>query len=263
VDYLTHYEPNVVTVNGLEGHLLLQLSDFLGRIGPFASIDAKWQLIRSTRTGQRVNPRSVWRLFTSNALAHVAIALLSIPSSEASVERTFSLQAAVHSKQRNRLLDSTVESEMFFRFTQNVLAKQATINDSCIEMDDDFDSAVHGEAFSLWEEAEAAVSSASAPAQIVVDDNEEQLLDPEEPEQPAAELVVAADRPRRTESSVFQQNNALIDWWIEENRVRASFQFTREIRNRLENDAWERNRGGPSTKELEKQIRAEAQRRAL
>jgi len=84
----------------------------------------------------------------------MSIALLSIPSSEASMvqERTFSLQAAVHTKQRNRLLDRTVESqsEMFLWFNQNVRVKRAAIDDSCAEMVDDFDATVHAEAFALW-----------------------------------------------------------------------------------------------------------------
>ena len=262
VAYLTYYEENVP--DGLEGLLLLQLSDFIGRTGAFASLESKWQLIRSTKQ-HNVDARTVWRLFTSNALAHVAIALLSIPASEASVERTFSLQAAVHNKQRNRMLESTVENEMFLRFNQNVLAKE-NVDDSCAEMDDDFDAASHAEAFTLWEEADSELNQSAVPPV-----EEEHLMEEEQQEEkaePAASASSAAaapssSRPRRTDSSVMERNKDFIDWWIDENGVTDEFQFTREIRNRLENDAWDRNRGGLSTKELEKQIRAEARRRAL
>jgi hypothetical protein len=258
VQYLTFYEPNVA--EGLEGLLLLQLSEFVGRTGAFESLESKWQLIRSTKQMQRVDPRTVWRLFTSNALAHVALALLSIPASEASVERTFSLQAAVHNKQRNRMLDSTVESEMFLRFNQNVLSQQI-VDDSCVEMDDEFDAGSHSEAFRLWEEAEASVINPSSVLVAEEEENEEEQKDSEEPVVAAA--APASSRPSRTDSSVIRRNQDFIDKWIIDNDVTPAFQFTREVRNRLENDAWERNRGGPSTKELEKQIRAEAQRRAL
>ena len=253
-DYLTYYEPEV---DGLEGLLLLQLSDFMGRTGAFSSMESKWQLICSTKQ-QKVDARTVWRLFTNQALAHVAIALLSIPSSEASVERTFSLQAAVHNKQRNRLLDTSVENEMFLRFNANAFEKEMA-DECCCEMDDDFDAGDHAEAFALWEEAESHTIEQSTVPVV-----QEQIAEePEEEKESAAAAASSSSRPQRTDSSVTHRNREFIDRWINENHVTTAFQFTREIRNRLENDAWERNRGGPSTKELEKQIRAEVRQRAL
>jgi hypothetical protein len=63
--------------------------------------------------------------------------------SEAAVERTFSLQAAVHSKQRNRLLDSTVEAEMFLRFNErSINHPMAAAEPQCAEMDDDLNDSI-------------------------------------------------------------------------------------------------------------------------
>jgi len=264
VSYLKHYEPKLA--ENLEGMLLLQLSDFIGRTGVFASLESKWQMIRATKQ-RGVDPRAVWRLFLSVELSHVAIALLSIPASEASVERTFSLQAAVHSKQRNRMHDSTVEAEMFLRFNHASMERAMTPADPdfCTEMDDEFDGSSHAEAFTLWEEAET----------MTIDefDNQGTEEEEEQKQQPASAAAAATAAagaaaaggapPRRTDSGVIRGNQEFIEWWIEKERVTPAFSFTREVRNRLENDAWNRNRGGLSTKELEKQIRNEAQRRAL
>ena len=54
-------------------------------------------------------------------LSYVALALLSINCSEASVERSFSAQSFTHSKNRNRLLDSNVENEMFVKLNARAL----------------------------------------------------------------------------------------------------------------------------------------------
>ena len=53
------------------------------------------------------------RLLTNHkALANLAINLLSIPPSSAGIERTFSLQARIHSKNRTRLSDENVARMM-------------------------------------------------------------------------------------------------------------------------------------------------------
>ena len=137
--------------------------------------------------------------------------------------------------------------------------------DFCTEMDDEFDGSSHAEAFTLWEEAET----------MTIDefDNQGTEEEEEQKQQPASAAAAATAAagaaaaggapPRRTDSGVIRGNQEFIEWWIEKERVTPAFSFTREVRNRLENDAWNRNRGGLSTKELEKQIRNEAQRRAL
>jgi hypothetical protein len=52
------------------------------------------------------------------------MAVLCISGSEASVERSFSVQGTVHSDRRNRLSDPHVEAEVFIRFNTAALARQ-------------------------------------------------------------------------------------------------------------------------------------------
>jgi hypothetical protein len=106
-----------------------QYSDFVGRASTssFSSIDKDVSDIRAVHASEqrRFDARSVWHLHISQAplLAHAAVALLSISSSEAAVERTFSAQGDVHSDRRNRLGDATVEAEMFIKFNQHTVAR--------------------------------------------------------------------------------------------------------------------------------------------
>ena len=71
----------------------------------------------------RWQPKAVWIFYlqTAPVISHAAVALLSVAASEAAVERTFSAQGLVHSKRRNRLLDETVEREMFIKFNSRAL----------------------------------------------------------------------------------------------------------------------------------------------
>jgi hypothetical protein len=75
----------------------------------------------------RWDPKHVWLNYTKHApvIAFAAIAILSIAGSEAAVERTFSAQATVHTKKRNRLLDLSVEQEMFIKFNRQALQSAA------------------------------------------------------------------------------------------------------------------------------------------
>jgi hypothetical protein len=54
-------------------------------------------------------------------LGGVALCLLSIGISEASCERSFSLQGLTHSKVRNRMNNDLVEGEMRIRFNKGEL----------------------------------------------------------------------------------------------------------------------------------------------
>ena len=54
-------------------------------------------------------------------LAACVLALLELSASEAAVERSFSRQGLVHSKQRNRLSDDTVHLSMAFAFNRRAL----------------------------------------------------------------------------------------------------------------------------------------------
>lgn len=73
--------------------------DFDSRRGPFSNIKTMIATVRSAH--KRFDPRRVWQLYRHGrpAVCAVAVALLSITASEASVERTFSAQDSVHSKE--------------------------------------------------------------------------------------------------------------------------------------------------------------------
>ena len=140
-------------------------SDFIGRTATssFSSLDQDVIDIQAVHAKEqrRFDARSVWHLHSSQApvIANAAVALLSISSSEAAVERTFSAQGDVHSNRRNRLGDETVEAEMFIKFNERTVSRaeenarvasnnrkkplkrrlQAEREQGCVEMADESD----------------------------------------------------------------------------------------------------------------------------
>lgn len=68
----------------------------------------------------RSKPIPFWKFIkqfdSSKGLANLAIRLLSIPASSASVEKSFSSQGRLHSKDRNRLGESKVEKIMRIQY---------------------------------------------------------------------------------------------------------------------------------------------------
>ncbi|MGR9889482.1 hAT transposon family protein, partial [Escherichia coli] len=54
-------------------------------------------------------------------LALVAVALLSVCPTEASVERAFSVQKMIHRPSRNRLHNDVIQAEMMIKFNYNTL----------------------------------------------------------------------------------------------------------------------------------------------
>lgn len=110
-----------------------QLSDFIGRSGVFRSCDEKsvdlqkYHAQTANATGTPENPYlRLWNLYITVApeLSAVAVALLSIPPSEAAVERSFSLQKLVHNPRRNRLGDTFVHNEMMIKFNSRALNRK-------------------------------------------------------------------------------------------------------------------------------------------
>ena len=107
-----------------------QLSAFNQREGAFSDLDA----IRARRARvlgkeqKHDDPRTMWGLKVRAApeLAACALALLDLTASEAAVERSFSQQNLIHSKQRNRLADDTVHLSMAFSFNSRALLGSCT-----------------------------------------------------------------------------------------------------------------------------------------
>jgi hypothetical protein len=146
VSYLFKYRKSSkgVDINILEGKITQQYGKFKGRLKPFDDLNdriAKCIAIASSKirttnllyddedvkrydeelSSPRFDPKELWFFYSDEApeLAMCALALLSLPSSEASVERSFSQQAIVHRKHRNRLNGEQVEAEMKLKFNRN------------------------------------------------------------------------------------------------------------------------------------------------
>ena len=155
----------------------------------------------------------------SGELSAVAAALLSITASEAAVERSFSAQGAVHTKKRNRLLDHSVQNEMFVKFNRSALDRRVTLPElssfSCIDLspDIDFSAALEPSSDDETEPEEpvdsavgasagnAAASSAAAAAAAVAS--------------PAA----TATAPVRSQTILDSEMRQLLERYIEEHHI--------------------------------------------
>ena len=89
-------------------------------------------------------PSLVWFRYQTSVpeLTACVLALLSITATEAAVERSFSAQGTVHSKKRNRLLNSSVEREMFIKSNLRLLAEtpgNRTTHGACVEVNDRYE----------------------------------------------------------------------------------------------------------------------------
>jgi hypothetical protein len=113
------------TEDEIRGQLLVQISQFHRRDGRFTELESRRTLMRQTAAAQHkhLSMRDVWGLYLEDAreLALTATALLELTCSEAAVERSFSRQGLIHSKQRNRLLDDSVHLQMSFAFNTRAL----------------------------------------------------------------------------------------------------------------------------------------------
>jgi hAT family C-terminal dimerisation region len=96
----------------------------------------------------KFDPKDVWFYYSDEApeLTTCALALLSLPSSEASVERSFSQQAIVHRKHRNRLNSQQVEAEVILKFNRDRVGAElpkedyslvSVIDIDCMDGDED------------------------------------------------------------------------------------------------------------------------------
>ncbi len=63
-------------------------------------------------------------------LGVVALAILNINPTEASVERSFAIQKYIHSNIRNKLGSNKIEAEMFLNFNENKLNEDNLFSES-------------------------------------------------------------------------------------------------------------------------------------
>jgi hAT family C-terminal dimerisation region len=75
--------------------------------------------------------RDVWKFYVDVApeLTACVQALLHLTASEAAVERSFSRQGLIHTKQRNRLSDGSVQVQMLFAFNTRALDRDMEVED--------------------------------------------------------------------------------------------------------------------------------------
>ena len=255
-DYLHFYQPadEHRTKRELKDLLTLQLAEFNGRSGAFASLDEEKQSME--RAGGGYNSRRVWLLHGETALGKVALALLSIAASEAAVERTFSAQAAVHSKKRNRMHGAMVEAEMFLKFNARPVLSgpPPVVFGSCREITDESE-----DLFADEEEEEAEEEEEQQQEEEAEAEEEEQAAaatdEEEEKEAVAASSAASRRAARRASSITFVDADRFISWFIAEHNITAASTWNSDTRNNLQH-ASSKLHDAPSSVELESRIKA-------
>jgi hypothetical protein len=256
--YLSFYALSTLGEQELTDKLTLQLLQFIGREERFSTIeDKRASVLRAGGTA-----RMVWLLYNSCELGKVALALLSVTASEAAVERTFSAQAAVHTKKRNRLHSDTVEAEMLLKFNQRQLRPGPKPDSfgSCTVMAEDFDAEEHAAAWAdlLLPEPPADEPAPRRAAAVAADDDYEPPVNRE-----AAAAAAASASSRRARGRTVAQKTVeeFIAWIVEERSIGAGFAWNNDTRNYLQSAASLHvpSRGCPSSVELERLIKEHVQ----
>jgi hypothetical protein len=167
-------------------------------------------------------------------LATVAQALLTMPASEAAVERSFSAQDSIHTKKRNRLSASSVEHAMFLAFNNGqmncsaeVVARPCTIELSVGFM-----------------ETETEIDESSEDEEPIIVNEKKNDDDAMKGDEPAAATYVPA---KRTQSVIDGDNRKFLEEFIELYQI-TEWQSINELQ--LESAALMSNPGGHSTKGL-------------
>jgi hypothetical protein len=234
--YLRFFGKSQKPATELEAELLIQFGRFSMRAAPFASIDADLRAAKLNPRGW--NPLDVWGIHFEKELAKVAVVLLSIPSSEAAVERTFSAQDDIHRKKRNRLKDETVQASMFIAFNHRRLSQTLDAAPAVreVELSLDFMDTDTEEEESDDDESDAS-SNGSEEEQASPSTDDEMQVD----EEPAA--------PIRQETQVFLKE------FIAQNNIHSKTRFSAELIGKLDEEARQKNEGGATTETLIQQIR--------
>jgi hypothetical protein len=239
--YLHFFKLSSLSIEDLEGRLLLQCAQFTQRSERFQPLNEDIRITKKS-AGKLWSAHDVWALY-SMELSVIAAALLSMPASEAAVERSFSAQGNVHTKLRNRLRDSSVETEMFISFNYDALHGRAPPRQqaSVTELTAEFmaDAVIDSDAetdFSLRDE----VSESEEP---------EDELDPVEMKDD--DVAAAA---HRTQSEINEDNRSFLQKYIKENNITLQTRWSANQLTHLEAVAMQENSGGYSTKQLKAQI---------
>lgn len=117
VNYLITYDiiKDNNEIETLKDKLSYQLDEFIARQNEFVFINSNYNEIIKKMNGQKYyDIKILWHQYLPShyELSKVVIAILSVTPSESSVERSFSIQSDVHSKERNKLSKEVIEAEM-------------------------------------------------------------------------------------------------------------------------------------------------------
>jgi Protein of unknown function (DUF 659)/hAT family C-terminal dimerisation region len=245
VQYLRFYRMCDIEEDELGGLLFAQIGQLKARRDRFAKLDEN---IRVTKISEKEHWSAlcVWS-FYSMELAKVATVLLQVPASEASVERTFSAQDAIHTKKRNRLLDMTVQASMFIAFNHRQMgADPSTAAYACrpstgtVELSLDFMDA-DTESDSEDESPPPAADDAN------VNSGDESVAAP----------AAAADELRRTHSEIDAGTRAFLERFIQQQPwVKVGMRWSEDRVGLLEAAATVENPGGANTANLRHQLMA-------
>ncbi len=233
--YMHFFKLSSLSEDELLGKLRIQLGQFTARRERFVHLDDEVRTTRNSATAAW-SALDVWALYEME-LSVVARVLLSMPASEAAVERTFSAQGAVHSKLRNRLHDHSVEQEMFVAFNHGALTRDAPVH------------------------VRTVVELTASFQEVDTESETEEQPEEENESSPAAAAAAAAampsvpEAPLRTQSEINADNRAFLEQYIEKYSIQLGTRWN-DIRTiELEAAALGNNPGGYSTQQLKQQIR--------
>jgi hypothetical protein len=237
--YLSFFGKSKLSVEELHGRLLLQFGAFRTRTHPFTMFERDRRLSSS--------PIQFWSLNIETELARTAMVLLTIPSSEAAVERTFSAQASIHRKKRNRMKDDSVQASMFIAFNHRIMTHSKTdALPSFKEVELSLDYADPDTEEDSDEDSNSSSDSSSSGESEGQEDEDSQM---ELVEEKGAEEVAAAAAPVRTATEVFLRD------FITENHVHAKTRFGPDLTAKLDQAARSLNPGGGTMDTLIRRIR--------
>jgi len=237
--YLRKFNKSTLSADQLKAALLAQYGHLTNRSSRFCQLE---EHIRSTQLsdGAQWRALTVWGLYVGMELGQVATALLTLPSSEAAVERTFSAQDAIHTKKRNRLQDSTVQASMFVAFNTRGAMKSTSLHvHKEIEMTLDF----------LDTDDERPEDEQDEHPQPPLQEEDEEDAEEQKEPMPVEEL-------RRTYSEIHAGTKEFLELYIKQRRITTKWKWTCDRTNDLETEAREFNKGGPTVMELQAQIRS-------
>jgi hypothetical protein len=132
---LTYNCSNTSDRSMLHGRIKQQYGDFMCKTSHFFELPSIIeQVIKTQQVQERryLNPVNVWKYFIDDVpeLTKSVLAILALPASEASVERSFSQQSLVHRKHRNRMREEQVETEMIIKYNLRPKNREGLVSSS-------------------------------------------------------------------------------------------------------------------------------------